>query len=91
MANEILMTLTSGFVAVMILMTIGIMVYLIIKASKSGGGRSGSRSDEEETRMIQEIYHGLTKMQQRIETLETLVLDDDRSKRDEFERKLNDG
>lgn len=87
--DEILILLTSGFVAVMILMTIGIMVYLIIKASKGGGGQSGSPSEAEETRMIQEIYHGLTKMQKRIETLETLVLDDDRSKRDEFERKLN--
>lgn len=81
--------LTFGFVAVMILMTIGIMVYLIVKASRGGGGRSGTPSDKEETRMIQEIYHGLSRMHKRVEALETLLLERDREKRDAFERKLN--
>ena len=83
--------LTSGFVAVMILMTIGIMVYLIIKASKGGGGRSGTPSEEEETRMIQEIYHCLSRMHKRVEALETLLLDreHEQKKHGEFERKLN--
>lgn len=87
--EDMMIILTSGFVAVMILMTIGIMVYLIIKASKGGGGRSGTPSEEEETRMIQEIYHGLSKMHKRVEALETLLLDHERQKKDEFERKLN--
>lgn len=82
--------LTSGFVAVMILMTIGIVIYLIVKESRGGGGRGGTPSDVEETRMIQEIYHGLSKMHKRVEALETLLLDSEKSKRAEFERKLND-
>lgn len=87
MVEEMLILLTSGFVAVMILMTIGVMVYMIIKASK-GGSRPGAET-EDETRMIQEIHHGLTKMQKRVEALETLLLDDERVKRDKFDRELN--
>ncbi len=75
----------------MILMTIGIMIYLIIKASRGAGGRSGTPSEEEETRTIQEIYLGLSKMHKRVEALETLLLEreHERTKQDEFERKMN--
>ncbi len=36
-------------------------------------GRS-VKQEADETRLIQEIHHGLNRMEQRIETLETLVL-----------------
>ncbi len=41
------------------------------------GGRSAKSSDlaDEETRLIQDIYHGLLKMEERVESLETLLLD----------------
>ena len=35
----------------------------------------------EETRMIQEIYKGLSLMKERLEALETLILDRDRKDR----------
>jgi phage shock protein B len=31
--------------------------------------------DDQEAKMIQEIYHGLTKMEERVEALETLLLE----------------
>jgi phage shock protein B len=40
--------------------------------------RNSNRSQElvdEETRLIQDIYHGLLKMEERVESLETLLLD----------------
>lgn len=80
----------SGFVAVMILMTVGIMIYLIIRASR-GGSNQSRKADAEETRLIQEIHHGLRRMEDRVQTLETLVLDDDKLKRDNFDRDLNRG
>lgn len=43
----------------------------------SGGTRSQSVSAEE-SRMIQELYQGLSKMEQRLESLETLLLDRDK-------------
>ena len=39
--------------------------------------RTGPES-EEETRMIQEIYSGLGKLEERVEALETLILDSER-------------
>lgn len=41
------------------------------------GSRSAKGSDlaDEETRLIQDIYHGLLKMEERVESLETLLLD----------------
>ena len=44
------------------------------------GGLSGKRKGlaDEEARMIQEIYQGLSKMEKRIETLETLLLEKER-------------
>jgi phage shock protein B len=45
--------------------------------------RGGSRREHgelkaEETRLIQDIYHGLIKMEERVEALETLLLERDR-------------
>ena len=40
----------------------------------SQSARSGKLVDEE-TRLIQDIYHGLLKMEERVESLETLLLD----------------
>ena len=78
----------SGGVAVMLLMTLGFMTWLLRK----GGGRKRSRAEEaEETEMIQEIYHGMSKMADRVEALETLLLHDDRSKRSDFDRELRQG
>lgn len=83
-----LVTITSGFVAVMILATIGFTIYIIIRAAKGSPVRRAEKLDVNETRMIQEIYAGLTKMDKRIESLETLVLDVDRTKEKRFDRDL---
>lgn len=44
-------------------------------------GRNGTRGKSqqaEEARLMQELYHGLTKMEQRIESLETILLEEKR-------------
>lgn len=43
-----------------------------------GGGRKGGIVQADEAKLIQEIYHGLSMMEQRIETLETLLLERER-------------
>jgi phage shock protein B len=43
-------------------------IWLLRKPARS------AKQEAEETRLIQEIHHGLGRMEQRIETLETLVL-----------------
>jgi phage shock protein B len=46
-----------------------------LKILKGEGKRKSASNDAEEARMIQDIYHGLVKMEQRVESLETLLLD----------------
>lgn len=58
---------------------IGGMVYVLIRFTI--GSLSGSqRERQEEIRVMQEIYGSLSKMEARIETLETLLLEREESK-----------
>jgi len=47
----------------------------IVKAIKGDGAARNRRLDEEQTRMMQEIFRGLEKMEKRVEALETLLQD----------------
>jgi len=82
--------LVSGFTFVMIVASIGFTVYFVARAFKGGKNRGSSRADVDETRMIQEIHHGLMKMQRRVESLETLMLDDERIREERFDRDLRE-
>lgn len=43
--------------------------------SKMVGGRSGSRMGEEESQLMQELFYGMKKMEERVESLETILLE----------------
>jgi len=83
-----IITLASAFAAVMILATIGFTIILIIRTAKGSPVRRSEKMDASDTKVIQEIYQGLTKMDKRIESLETLILDADRTKQKQFDRDL---
>lgn len=83
-----MVTLASGFVAVMVLATIGFTVILIIRTAKGSPARRAEKLDANEARVVQEIHAGLTKMDKRIESLETLILDVERTKEKQFDRDL---
>ena len=74
--------------AALLIVTFGVTFAMVVKAFKSGFGGGTPAGDEDETRMIQEIYHGLTKMEDRIETLETLLMDSERKRSER--QKLSD-
>ncbi|MCG6878561.1 MAG: phage-shock protein [Deltaproteobacteria bacterium] len=59
---------------VLCLAIIGGTILLGVKIKKGGLSPRDQRSRTEETRMIQEIYQGLERMEQRIEALETIIL-----------------
>lgn len=54
------------------------MVAILKKGSSST--KKKSKSETEETMMIQEFYQSLTKMESRIESLETILLERERRK-----------
>lgn len=46
------------------------------------GGKQKHASNAEESQLIQELHQGMNKMEQRVESLETLILDRERDRAD---------
>jgi hypothetical protein len=63
---------------VMALAVIGGTILLAIKLFKGSPKKSDHGTAAEETRMIQEIYRNLTRMEERIESLEIILLEKER-------------
>ncbi len=68
-----------GLVAVMIpfVAVLGAIFLAALLILKGGSRRSDRELHAEETRLIQDIHHGLIKMEERVEALETLLLERD--------------
>ena len=62
-----------GFLALMIMTVTGAAV-AIVRMIKGPRGQAGQAS-EEDTRLMQEINQGLMRMEQRVEALETILLE----------------
>ena len=62
-----------------LLMGLAIICWTIIRLI-SGGTRARD-ANADEARLIQELHHGLSKMEQRIDALETLLLERERGGR----------
>ena len=56
----------------------GFFLIWILKIITAGPVRRNDPSSVEETRLIQELHQGLLRMEERIEALETILLDPDR-------------
>jgi len=50
-------------------------ILTIIKMRHGGVSRKSRQRYDEETKMIQEIYHSLSKMEKRVESLETILME----------------
>ncbi len=66
---------------ILALAIVGSTVLMAIKILKGGLSGKGQRLQAEEAKMIQEIYQGLSRMQERVEALETIILDHERKDR----------
>ncbi|MBI9089484.1 MAG: phage-shock protein [Desulfobacterium sp.] len=49
--------------------------FLVVKMMRGGLGTGGGTDQSEETRMIQEIYQGLSRMEERVDSLETILME----------------
>jgi len=62
--------------AILLIATLGLIIIGIIRASKTGGlSKKNKQTNAEETKMIQDIYYGLSKMEERVEALETILIE----------------
>lgn len=66
---------------VLALAVIGSTILMGIRLIKGGIFPKDRRSEAEEARMIQEIYHGLAAMESRVDALETIILESQRKER----------
>jgi phage shock protein B len=60
--------------SVLALAIVGSTILMALKILRSGISRKGRRAESEEAKMVQEIYQGLDRMEQRVEALETIIL-----------------
>jgi phage shock protein B len=49
-------------------------ILVAIRIIKGGVARGGQKQEADEAKMIQEIYQGLSRMEERVEALETIML-----------------
>jgi hypothetical protein len=64
--------------SVLALSIIGSTILIGMKIIRGGFSRKGQRLQSEEAKMIQEIHKGLTRMEERVEALETIILEGER-------------
>ncbi len=62
---------------VLALAVIGSTILMGLKLLRGGLSRKDRNTDQEEARMIQEIYQGLSGLEERVEALETILLEKD--------------
>jgi len=62
--------------------TLGVIFLLTLKILRGGGKRTNRGVDPEEAKLMQEIHRGLQKMEDRVESLETLLIEEARARKE---------
>lgn len=68
---------------VLALVVIGSTILMGLKILKGGISQKGQKNQSNEARVIQEIYQGLAKMEDRVESLETILMEKEKMRRGE--------
>lgn len=64
--------------AIIILAIIGSTILMGLKILKGGISRKDQKFQTDEARIIQEIYQGLSGMEERVDALETIIMESER-------------
>ncbi|SDO72642.1 hypothetical protein [Desulforhopalus singaporensis] len=80
MLNIIIVSIVFGSIIALAALICG-TILIIIKARSRHS--SSSAGDREEAEIIQEIYKGLDRLEERVEALETILADNARGKRND--------
>ena len=67
--------------SILALAIIGSTILMAIKILKGGLSRKGQKIQADEAEVIQQIYQGLSRMEERVEALETIILDRERKEK----------
>jgi len=64
-------------ISVSLAFIVGVIAFAVVAIAN---GSKRDRLNSEESQLMQELYHGFTEMERRIESLETLLLDKERKR-----------
>ena len=80
---EILLIVITVFGGIVLaLAVIGSTVLMGIKIIRGGAGPRGQKTQTDEARIIQEVFQGLTGMEERVEALETILLEREKERKE---------
>ena len=68
---------------VLVLAIIASTILMGLKILKGGVSQKDRKNQSDEARIIQEIYQGLARMEERVESLETILLARERSRKEQ--------
>ena len=57
-------------------------ILIAIKLIKGGASSKGQKANADEAKMIQEIYQGMARMEERVESLETILMERERARKE---------
>ena len=66
---------------ILALAVIGSTILMGLKIIRGGAISRGQKEETDETKMVQEIYQGLADMEERVEALETILLDREKDRK----------
>jgi phage shock protein B len=67
---------------ILALAVIGSSILMGLKIIRGGAGPGGQKSQTDEAKTIQEIYQGLGRMEERVEALETILIEREKDRKD---------
>jgi phage shock protein B len=67
---------------VLVTAIIGSTILMGLKIIKGGASPGGQKTQSDEAKTIQEIYQGMGRMEERVETLETILLEREKERKD---------
>jgi len=58
------------------------IIVIFVKLLKGGASSKGQKANADEAKMIQEIYQGMARMEERVESLETILIERERARKE---------
>ena len=77
-----LVSILTIIFSIPLVLIVCVTVLLAIKMLRRGGPRSAATQQADEARLIQDLHRGLRKMEERVEALETILLEHERKGKD---------
>ena len=80
--NAVLIVIIVFGGIVLALAVIGSTILMGLKIIKGGASPRGQKTQTDEAKIIQEIFQGLTRMEERVEALETILLEREKERKE---------